>query len=97
MPVAMLIEFPEGTADEYDRVMSEMKLEGTPEGAIVHIAVAMDDALRVLDVWESREAFDRFYESQLGPALAAAVSTDREPKFHEVLNVMSVEHQASQV
>src|SRR5215218_9061198 len=94
MPVAMLMEFPEATGDEYDRVMSHMGGEGfqPPEGAIAHIAVVMDDALRILDVWETREDFERFYETQLKDALAAAeVTTDREPKFREVHNVMTVE------
>ena len=93
MPVAMLMEFPEATADDYDRVMSQMGEDFVPpEGAISHTAVAMDDALRVLDVWETREQFEQFYESRLKGAFAAAgITPAREPRFHEVHNVMTVE------
>jgi hypothetical protein len=94
MPIAMLMEMPGGTADEYDRVMAEMKLDGPPDGAIAHVVVASDDMLRILDVWESREAHDAFLENHLRPAFEAAGVEPKggEPKFAEVHNVMTVEH-----
>ena len=62
MPVAMLLEIPGGTQEDYDRVMDELQLEGMPDGGILHIAAPMDGGWRVLDVWETQEHFERFYE-----------------------------------
>ena len=40
-----------------------------PEGLIVHSAGQGDQGYYVYDIWESREAFERFMEEKLGPAL----------------------------
>ena len=93
MPVAVLMEFPGRTAEDYGRVMQHLGADFVPpEGAISHVSVAMEDALRVLDVWETREQFDGFYEGQLKPALAAAGVQATEPKHREAVGVMAVDH-----
>jgi hypothetical protein len=93
MAVAMLLEVPGGTQEQYDRVMDELQLEGMPEGGIAHIAAPMDGGWRVLDVWESREAFERFYEDRLGAAIAkSGMSQDQAPKFLELHNVITEAH-----
>ena len=93
MPVAVLMEFPGSTAADYDRVMQQFGEDFTPpEGAISHVSVAMEDALRVLDVWDTREQFDQFYEERLKKAFAAAGVEAVEPKYRETHNVMTVEH-----
>ena len=93
MPVAVLMEFPGATSEDYDRVMQQMGEDFTPpEGAISHVSVAMEDALRVLDVWERREQFEEFYEGRLKQAFAAVGIEPAEPKYREAHNVMTVEH-----
>src|SRR5262249_60822365 len=42
----------------------------SPEGMIVHSAGQGEQGYYVYDVWESREAFERFMEEKLGPAIA---------------------------
>ena len=92
MPIAMLMEIPGGTQKMYDDVMVELALEGVPEGGICHIATAMDGGWRVLDVWESQEQFERFFEDHLSAALQkAGVPMTGPPKFAPVHNVMSVD------
>ena len=37
------------------------------EGSVVHIACSGSEGLRVVDVWESEEAFERFVDERLMP------------------------------
>jgi hypothetical protein len=68
MAVGFVLDFPGGTTEQYDRILERMGLEGRlPEGAIFHAAGQTADGLRVIDVWESDEAFQRFAEEQIGP------------------------------
>ncbi len=70
MAVAIVMDFPGGTLDQYDQVLKRMGLvpEGSPpEGAIFHFAVETDDGVRVTDVWETMEQFDAFATEHIGP------------------------------
>src|SRR5204863_522149 len=40
-----------------------------PEGLILHSAGPGEQGYYVYDIWESQEAFERFMEEKLGPAL----------------------------
>jgi hypothetical protein len=76
MAVGVLTAAPEFTKEIYDAVTEKMfghspMSEGdSPEGLIVHSAGQGDQGYYVYDIWESREAFERFMEQKLGPALA---------------------------
>jgi hypothetical protein len=61
------------TTDVYARIMEGV---GTapPAGCIVHAVVRIDGGLRYIDVWESREACDRFLHERVHPVLQAAFS-----------------------
>ena len=52
-----------------EKVMSGNKL---PEGSKVHIAGPVDEGWRVITVWDSQEAFDKFRNETLIPALREA-------------------------
>jgi len=92
MAIAMLMEIPGGTQEQYDRVMAELALESLPEGGIAHIAAPMEGGWRVLDIWESEEHYERFYAERLKGALdKVGVPQDQPPKFQELHNVMAVE------
>ena len=97
MAVGMLIDIPGGTAEMYEAVNQEMF--GTsqpdpgrmPEELIFHTAGATADGWRIFDVWESREAFDRFFREQVGPAMQAIgdqapPGPPPEPQIHELAN-----------
>lgn len=68
MAMAFILEFPGATAAQYDAVIADMQLGGSvPPGAIFHVAGPMDGGWRVVDVWESPEAFERFRAEQIEP------------------------------
>jgi hypothetical protein len=92
MPIAMLLEIPGCTQQQYDDVMADLALEGMPDGGILHVAAPMEGGWRVLDVWESQEKFDRFFNEQLHATLVKNnVSLENPPKFSPVYNVMSID------
>lgn len=76
MAVGVLSAAPEFTKELYDSVTekmfghSPMGTDEAPEGLIMHSAGQGEQGYYVYDVWESREAFERFMEERLGPAMA---------------------------
>jgi hypothetical protein len=64
-------DFPEGVGTQmYDGVQAELGIESDPPpGLIVHWAGEMDGKWTVLDLWESREEYDRFRDERLFPAI----------------------------
>ncbi len=70
MAVAVQMDFEGATLDDYDVVIKLMGLTPMgpgPVGAISHFATMTDSGLRVVDVWQSREQFDKFAQEQIGP------------------------------
>ncbi len=72
MAIGFLLEFAGATSDQYDRTLERLELRGKlPSGGRFHIAGPTDDGFRVVDVWESQEDFDQFFEEKLGAAFKA--------------------------
>jgi hypothetical protein len=70
MAVAMVLEWPGVSAEQYDAVIEDLDLGGkTYQGGIFHVAGPTDDGWRVVDVWESQAAFDTFLQQKLGMVL----------------------------
>lgn len=56
-----------------------------PEGLIVHVAGRTDEGVRIIDVWESEEAWLLFRAERLAPAIAALDGpARREPTFRDL-------------
>jgi hypothetical protein len=94
MAVFMEMDLPV-TPDQYDAVEAAMNpQENPPDGLIAHTARLDGDTLKILDVWESPEAFGAFAESQLGPTIGETLGEDAppppQPKFTELHNAYSV-------
>ena len=53
--------------EDYERLTAVLGDE-VPEGLIVHVAGPTDSGFRIIDVWESREAWERFRDERLRPA-----------------------------
>ena len=73
MAVGVLTAAPAFTKQTYDDVTekmfghpSPMREDEAPEALIVHSAGQGEQGYYVYDVWESREAFERFMEEKLG-------------------------------
>jgi hypothetical protein len=60
-------DFPEGVGtDMYDGVQAAMDIANDPpQGLIFHWAGEVDGKWTVTDVWDAREAYDRFREERL--------------------------------
>lgn len=82
MPYALQYDVP---ADEqlYRRVAAEIGDE-QPKGLVAHLVVKRDGGLRHIEVWDSREEWERFRTERVEPALdkvfAAAGSAHRPPR-----------------
>jgi hypothetical protein len=87
MAVAIEMEFAGATLDQYDQVIEKMGFtprgEGAPE-ALFHWVAETDGGIKVVDVWQSREAFDRFAEEQIGPYTAEVGIQPPSMTFHEL-------------
>jgi hypothetical protein len=80
-PMAVAIrtsDFPEGVGTAmYDGVQAEMDIANNPpEGLIFHWAGEFDGKWTVMDVWETREAYDRFRDERLFPAIRTVSGMD---------------------
>ncbi|HUQ62837.1 MAG TPA: hypothetical protein VM121_03685 [Acidimicrobiales bacterium] len=70
MAVVMVHDSPGGTAEQYEQIVARLtdgkglnSLSDWPvEGILSHVAGPTDNGWRVVDVWESEEAFQRFGE-----------------------------------
>jgi hypothetical protein len=86
MAVVVIQEF-DATLEEYDQVNE--KLGGSiPEGGIVHAGIDLGGGrMKVVDVWASADAYQRFVQERLIPAIAE-VNPDApqapEPEIHEI-------------
>jgi hypothetical protein len=71
MAVGLRLKFEGGTQEEYEAVHRHIEADANPpEGLIFHCAGPIDAGWGIIDVWESREHFDRFLEGRLGPGIA---------------------------
>jgi hypothetical protein len=95
MAVFVEMDFEGFTTEQYDTVDTALDPKGNPpDGLIAHSARMDGDTLRILDIWESPEAFGAFAESRLGPGIAEALGDDAppppEPRFTELHNAYSL-------
>lgn len=71
MPIMALFRTASVDRSQYDAIISDLDLErNPPEGSISHVAGFDGDGVCVMDVWESREAFERFVAERLQPTFA---------------------------
>ncbi len=75
MAVGMLLAGPGVTAETYRQLTETMfgnfpmTKEQSPDGLIIHSAGQSDQGFYIYDIWESKEHFERFLASRLGPAV----------------------------
>lgn len=87
MAIAVLFTPVSMTAAQYDEIHRRIEASGgpPPPERLSHTCFGADDQLRVLDVWESRESFERFGQLLL-PAIHAAGVDPGVPQIFEVHN-----------
>lgn len=92
MAIAVILDFPGGTKDQYDDVIKNMGLTrngDAPPGAQFHWVAVSDDGIRVVDVWDSREVFDRFAQEQIIPLSREAGLPEPQLQFYDVYNTFA--------
>jgi hypothetical protein len=68
--IGLRVKFEGGTQEQYEAVNAQAGVEeNLPEGLILHAAGPIEDGWGVIDFWESRGHFDRFFESRIVPAI----------------------------
>jgi hypothetical protein len=89
-PVGFWFELAGVTKDQYEAVLERLALpeNAMPEGGLFHLAGPVEGGWRVIDVWESREAFDRFFSEQLERQLSAVGLTAARPQEFGVHNLV---------
>lgn len=93
MAVGMLLAGEGVTRESYEQLTKQMfgsypmGEQESPEGLILHTAGQSDQGWYIYDVWESQDAFQRFVQSQLGPAVHELLGEDAprlEPQFFPI-------------
>ena len=73
MAVCVMISWPNISTDEYDLARETVGWEReAPVGGLFHIAMHDGAGFRIVDLWESPEAFQAFVEDRLTPGLQKA-------------------------
>lgn len=95
MAVGMLLDAPEGSQAIYDalteKIFGSLQPATAPEGLIIHTAgPLLNGKWRVFDVWESVEAFWRFFDAQVLPAAQelGQEPTSARPEFFSIHNMI---------
>jgi hypothetical protein len=88
MAITYIMDFDGGTREIYDAILADMDLGGKmPAHGLFHGAGATDGGWRVVDVWESAEAFDEFSRAKIGPLSAKHGMAPPRVRSFEVANV----------
>jgi hypothetical protein len=86
MAIVVIQEFP-ATLEQYEAVNAELDSRNNPpEGLILHTGGQVGDGMRVIDVWESQDAYERFMNERLLPTIERVAGEDspeaqRSPSF----------------
>ena len=95
MAVTMTVTFP-GTTEQYDQVQEKTGVgDDPPDGLIIHTCADVGGGnLTIVDVWESQDAYRKFSDERLGPAIGEVIGPPPEggqppqEQFQELYNVL---------
>jgi hypothetical protein len=77
MAIVHIQETPADSMETYEKVNETAGVSSNPpDGLIAHSAGLTDGKMVIVDFWESQEAFDRFSEERLMPAIREVMGGD---------------------
>lgn len=90
MPVAMMVDNPEGSQEVYDQLREQVGLD-RPAGGVLHVAgPSPNGGWRVIEVFDSEDAAKRFVQERLAPGFQAiGAPPPPPPEFWTVHNYMT--------
>jgi len=74
MAICLAVDHPHETQEQAQRVIEHVRSSGPipPDGVRLVLGGSLEPGWRVITVWDSQEALDRFFEERLGPAFESA-------------------------
>jgi hypothetical protein len=88
MAIGLIMEGAGVTQAQYEQVLNEVGgRDAIPEGAQYHVAGPTETGFIVVEVWDSQEAAQKFFDEKLGQALQRA-NISVQPRFFQVHNIM---------
>jgi quinol monooxygenase YgiN len=89
MAIGMIFDGPSVTQAQYEQARNEVAPDNKRlPGMLYHVAGPTEaGGWRVIEVWESQEAADRFFKEKLGQALQKA-NISIQPQVFQVHNIM---------
>lgn len=90
MAIVMRMEAPGATIEQYEALNEAIGVdnENPPDGLVIHVAGVTDDGMVVIDVWESEEKLNTFFDTTLGPALADSEMEPDSPTVSKLHNMI---------
>jgi len=89
MPYAFVQDVP-ANAEMYAMIKAKLGNE-PPAGLIAHVAAKHDGGLRYVDVWESEEAWAKFRDENVEPAVGEVLAHFGIPHDHGSVHVESLD------
>ncbi len=93
MAIGVLLDIPGGTREQYEEINE--KAFGDPKGPsdplpglIIHTAGATSSGWRIFDVWETKDAFQRFMDETIMPATEGMDLPTTPPEVYELTTVI---------
>lgn len=89
MAVVLRATTPGFTSAKYDELVKRLEAAGagSPAGRLYHVCFGDPNELRVSDIWESQEAFEKFGET-LKPLMQEMGFAPPQIEFFEVHNII---------
>ena len=88
MAVVLVFEPAGVTLAQYDQVRKEVCPDNKPPaGMLYHVAAPTANGFRVVEVWDSQAAADKFFQDKLAEALPKA-NINVKPEVAQVHNIM---------
>ena len=89
MAIVLRFSDPGMTTAKYDEIVKRLEQAGagSPAGRLYHVCFGDKENLRVSDIWDSRESFEKFGET-LKPIMTDLGISLGQPEIIEVHNVI---------